>query len=58
MLNFKRLKVMSRLRFRRALKRSICIEYMQSGKSRGTGGTGDFVTVTDYPDPAVSLGFS
>ena len=49
---------MSRLRFRRALKRSICIEYMQSGKSRGTGGTGDFVTVTDYPDPAVSLGFS
>ena len=34
MLNFKRLKVMSRLRFSRALKRSICIEYMQSGKSR------------------------
>ena len=25
---------MSRLRFSRALKRSICIEYMQSGKSR------------------------
>ena len=25
---------MSRIRFSRALKRSICIEYMQSGKSR------------------------
>ena len=27
-------KVMSRVKFSRALKRSICIEYMQSGKSR------------------------
>ena len=31
MLNFK---VMSRQKFSRGLKRSICIEYMQSGKSR------------------------
>ena len=27
----------------------------QTAHQHGTGGTGDFVTVTDYPDPAVSL---
>ena len=34
MLNLKFKKVMSKQRFSRAMKRSICIEYMQSGKSR------------------------
>lgn len=35
MLNFKsHLRIMSRQKFSRAMKRMICIEYMQSGKSR------------------------